>query len=102
MKLTLPLNERRFSRHIIHADTSDPDRFTVQTQEETDRLITYCRQREEDLRHAKRDGLFHVAEVPLFVYEQAVQEGWVDDQAAWRRWLNDPANACFRTWKGRV
>ena len=38
--------------------------------------------------------------VPLTVYEQSVQENWDDDR--WKRWLNDPDNAAFRVWKGRV
>lgn len=102
MQITVPYSQDRFLKRVIHADTEDPDRFTVETTEEVDRVITYCREREEDTRFARRDGLVHVAEVPVFVYEQAVFEGWANDPAAWRRWANDPANACFRTWKGRL
>jgi len=38
--------------------------------------------------------------VPLTVAEQAIREQW--DDAAWKRWLNDPDNAAFRIWPGRV
>jgi hypothetical protein len=42
----------------------------------------------------------HLATVPISVYEQSVHEQW--DEADWKKWLNDPDNACFRVWKGRV
>jgi len=38
--------------------------------------------------------------VPMTVAEQALREGWDDND--WKRWLNDPANAAFRVWPGRV
>ena len=46
--------------------------------------------------------LRHVAEIPMVFWEKAVQEGWVNDKAAWKKWLNNPDNACFRTWQGKV
>ena len=44
----------------------------------------------------------HAAFIPDVVLEQAFREGWFHDPKAWRRWANDPANAAFRTWKGRL
>lgn len=44
----------------------------------------------------------HAAFVPKSVLDQAFNEGWFHDKAAWKRWANDPANAEFRTWKGRL
>lgn len=41
-----------------------------------------------------------VARAPMTVYEQSVREGW--DENDWRKWLNDPDNAAFRIWQGRV
>jgi hypothetical protein len=29
-------------------------------------------------------------------------EGWAKDQKAWKKWLNNPDNKLFRTWKGKV
>tara|TARA_B100001057_G_scaffold394187_1_gene403301 strand:+ start:3480 stop:3773 length:294 start_codon:yes stop_codon:yes gene_type:complete len=46
--------------------------------------------------------LRHVAEVPMVIYQQAMREGWVNDKAKWKRWLNDPDNKLFRTWPGKV
>ena len=44
----------------------------------------------------------HAAFVPEAVLNQAFNEGWFHDRAAWKRWANDPANECYRTWKGRL
>jgi hypothetical protein len=44
----------------------------------------------------------HAAFVPEAVLNQAFTEGWFHDRAAWKRWANDPANLCYRTWKGRL
>lgn len=38
--------------------------------------------------------------VPMTVAEQAIREQWDDND--WKRWLNDPDNAAFRIWPGRV
>lgn len=44
----------------------------------------------------------HVGFIPDSELNRAFVEGWFHDKAAWKRWLNDPDNAAYRTWKGRV
>ena len=44
----------------------------------------------------------HAAYIPESELNRAFTEGWFHDSAAWRRWANDPANACYRTWAGRL
>ena len=44
----------------------------------------------------------HAAFIPDIVLDQAMREGWFHDKSAWKRWANDPANARFRTWQGRL
>jgi hypothetical protein len=44
----------------------------------------------------------HAAFIPKTVLDQAFIEGWFHDKKAWKRWANDPANACYRTWQGRL
>lgn len=44
----------------------------------------------------------HAAYIPKVVLDQAFNEGWFNDPKAWKRWANDPANAIFRTWPGRL
>lgn len=101
MRIALPYQRNRFVRSTVHADTDAPDGFTLQTTEELDRLLAYCADMRDEMEGRPVEGAFHVAEIPITVYEKAVQEGW-DNPDGWRRWLNDPANAPFRTWKGRV
>lgn len=101
MKITMPYDRGDGVRGTIHADTSDPDRFTVQTSQNVDGIIDFCRAKQEATRFDRHDGLMHVAEVPIPIYEQAVLEGW-DTPDGWKAWLNRPENACFRTWRGRV
>lgn len=101
MKIAIPYERQGFTRGTIHADTSDPDKFTVQTTQELDHIIDFCRQKQEATRFDRNDGMVHVAEIPLAIYEQAVMEGW-DTPDGWREWANRPENAIFRTWKGRV
>jgi len=38
--------------------------------------------------------------VPITVAEQALREDW--DEKDWAKWLDDPDNAAFRVWQGRV
>ena len=42
----------------------------------------------------------HAAFVPESELNRAFAEGWFHDPKAWKRWANDPANACSRTLKG--
>ena len=44
----------------------------------------------------------HAAYIPDSELNRAFIEGWFHDPAAWKRWANDPANACYRTWAGRL
>jgi hypothetical protein len=43
-----------------------------------------------------------VASVPMVIYGEWVTSGKVNDQAFLTRWLNDPENLKFRTFKGKV
>ncbi len=44
----------------------------------------------------------HVAEIPMVIYQKMVREGSANDKQALRKWLNDPDNKLFRTWKGKI
>lgn len=43
-----------------------------------------------------------VASIPMALFYRLKQQGILDDQAAMKRWLNDPDNRLFRTRPGRV
>jgi hypothetical protein len=44
----------------------------------------------------------HAAFIPESELNRAFAEGWFHDPKAWKRWANDPANAGYRTWPGRL
>lgn len=48
------------------------------------------------------DGMVLAGYIPEAVWERMAREGSVHDEAALKRWLNDPQNSCFRVWKGTV
>ena len=52
----------------------------------------------------KGDSQFkhRVARIPLIVVEQMMRDGVWNDPERMKAWLNDPANAAFRTTKGNV
>lgn|SRR5690606_22955840 len=80
-------------------DEDSPYQLGVYTEVDMDEVLeTIKRDREapRDRRSANR----LVARVPLTVVEQSIHEQWDDDD--WKKWLNDPDNACFRIWPGRV
>jgi hypothetical protein len=43
-----------------------------------------------------------VASIPLVVYMDLEKRGIIDDDAAFRKWLNDKDNEFFRTRPGRI
>ena len=43
----------------------------------------------------KEDGWRFIGCIPDAVWNQAVAEGWIGDQARWRQWMMDPDNRAF-------
>lgn len=43
-----------------------------------------------------------VAVVPMAFFDKWAKEGSLHDRAKLHRWLNDPDNAAFRVWNGRI
>ena len=78
--------------------TEDGKGVTTTTQDVSN-TIGYVKQLRDN---TPGKDLRHVAEVHLVIWEKAVQEGWHKDKAKWRQWLNNPDNAIFRTWPGKV
>jgi hypothetical protein len=85
-------------RREIHVDPDNPYRFTQVTSliypdnfEATNRELAETQT--GDMKLIARG-------VPLFVWEESERCQW--DEKRWAQWLNDPDNAAFRVWKGRV
>lgn len=80
--------------------TRDGGRMLWSESQECDGIVA-ANLRDREVDQSKR--MFrHAARIPMPVVAQAFREGWADDTARWRRWLNDPDNAAFRVWQGRV
>lgn len=97
----------------------DVDPFTGATQyfyhdEETDETVIETVQNVDLILEANKDSFNSIdekarwgdgkmiARIPLNLYYDLKQKGVVDDEAAFRRWLNDSENRFFRTRPGKV
>jgi hypothetical protein len=98
MESTFVYRNRGGVKRTSIVDSENPYVLRVKTEQNMDRIIEQAKALGEN----HKDGSVnkHLATVPISVYEQSVHEQW--DEADWKKWLNDPDNACFRVWKGRV
>jgi len=85
-------------RRTMFADDATPDKFGIFTEQNTPDLFANNVALADA--HPRRSTNKLVARVPIQVYEQAIREGWDDDD--WKKFLNDPANKNLRVWQGRV
>jgi hypothetical protein len=97
-KKTVYRNDGAVRRTLI-TDDDNPGIVTVHTQQDMTQTIENNKVMRE--RHPRYSTNKLVARgVPITVAEKALREGW--DQSDWQKWLNDPDNAAFRVWPGRV
>lgn len=91
----------------FHMEEGD-DAFTIQTEQPVDPLIAANRASFNSFdsgRDRWGEAIGHrtrVASIPLNIYQDLKSKGVLGDQAALKRWLNDPDNAVFRTRPGTV
>jgi hypothetical protein len=78
-------------------DDEDPDRFTIQTEQDVEEILAGAARRRE--LHNPRSDIQGVGYVPVEVYERATREQW--DEGDWRKWFNGEGKP-FRTSPGRV
>jgi hypothetical protein len=95
-KKLLDLHEGERRRVIIHKEDGVS---RVETQQDVTPILKAAEMMREqtpgkDMRHA--------AFIPKTVLDQAFIEGWFHDKKKWKEWANDPANAQYRTWAGRL
>ena len=78
----------------------DHDSFVVETVLDLDPILDSVKRDQENFKSNSTNKV--LARIPMTIYEQALREGWADDDDAWKKWLNDHQNAPFRVWRGRV
>lgn len=82
------------------SETADESRIHHVITEDLEPLIKQCKIDRENVN--MKSSMRPVAHLPAAVAERMMQDGSLRDKKALRRWLNDPANRCFRVWEGRV
>lgn len=87
-------------RRTMITDSDTPGQLKVFTEVEMDEVLESIKRAREVEISRGRPVNRHLARVPMTVYEQSLVEQW--DEADWKKWLNDPANAAFRVWPGQV
>lgn len=53
-------------------------------------------------RHDSYGEMEQVASIPMVIFMDLQARGVLDDEKAFRKWLNDPDNRAFRTRPGKV
>ncbi len=86
----------------IHHDSADPDRFHHILTEDLQPIIDDCKTWGENLGNTRKMDWKPVAQIPVSVVNRMKQDGSWNDKKALKKWLNDPANDCFRITKGQV
>jgi hypothetical protein len=83
----------------VHVDRSE-DRMVFASEQDVDPILR-ANERDRDVDQRGREFRL-AARVPIEVVGRAMREGWYNDKAAWKRWLNNSENRAFRVWEGRV
>jgi hypothetical protein len=96
MAKTTVIDHKRNFKSVF---ATEDDKFIYHTKQDVNPTLEYVKQLSEQ---APGKDLRHIAEVPMIVYQRAVREGWAQDPAKWKDWLNHSDNKPFRTWKGKV
>ncbi|MBU9259096.1 hypothetical protein KTD13_01880 [Burkholderia multivorans] len=88
---------------IWHYDEST-DTATIETVQSHSALLDVNRGEFNVIDERARwgDGMTKVASIPLVVLEDLKKKGILDDQTAFKKWLDDPENRFFRTRPGKL
>lgn len=80
----------------------DRDAFTLETVQQVDDVLDANKRDYNDAQTGWKGDMHKVASIPMTLYLDLKRQGILDDQAALKRWLNDPGNRYFRTKPGKV
>lgn len=87
---------RRYA-HLDHAGN-----LTHETKQDVTEIVDGNRAMYRGHPGGWKGDMHRVARIPLSIYWKLYQEGVIQDDEKFRRWLNDPENAAFRTRPGKV
>jgi len=86
-------------RRTLIWDDKDPDQFTVKTAQDIEPILDGIARDRETMTHGVNKL---AARLPLFIYENLVARGIIDDEDRFKAWLNGPEATPWRIWKGSV
>lgn len=86
-------------RRVMIWEDDEPDIVHVYTEQDVTQVIENNKVMRE-LHPERGTNKLLARGVPITVAERAIREQW--DDSDWKKWLNDPDNAAFRVWPGRV
>ena len=92
--------KKNFHSKLVTQDLDDDGVYHIETKQDVTNVINNVKMLSETTTPGK--DLRHVAEIPMVVAEQAMREGWFNDKAKMKAWLNNSDNSIFRIWKGKV
>jgi len=98
------MSKKLISRYLgmeeyVHTDNSRPNDLIIETRQDLSPVIDHVLElRDRPLGKEWR----HVAEIPMYFFDQWAKEGSLHDKTKIRKWLDDPQNKPFRVWQGRM
>lgn len=100
MRKTLDFDPVTGISHVFNYDEVT-DEATITAEQDVSAVIEQNKRAYNDApdRHGEWS---RVAQIPMVVYMDLKKQGILDDQAAMKKWLNDPDNRFFRTRPGTV
>jgi len=78
------------------------DAFSLHTVQETDDVVDANKRDFNGAASNWRGDMHKVASIPMTLYMDLKKQGIIDDEKAFKKWLNDPDNRYFRTRPGKV
>ena len=78
------------------------EEYTLRTEQEVSPLLDLTKYTYNNDGGSWRGDVHHVASLPNAVWFDLKQKGIIDDEKAFRKWLDDPANRFFRVKPGKL
>ena len=99
-KETVTEYKNNLESKLVTQDLYDDGVYHIHTKQNVQPVIDNVKMLSEATTPGK--DLRHVAEIPMVVVQKAMREGWFNDKAKMKEWLNNPDNKVFRVWEGKV
>ena len=84
---------------VARATIVHDDKLTIHTAQDVEPILDGIARDRETMRHGTNKL---AARLPLVIYEDLKQRGIIDDEDAFKRWLNGPEATPFRIWQGNL